>query len=157
MLKKCLDKRSKMTRSGAAACVLPKCQFFEQLQFLVEKTANRPTDSNITVLSELATNHQQQSQRTKVVEMDSSTTRNGICEPKQKKSKTKSKEQDPMEMALLNQLGSINDVIKKSDDEDDEETLYCKSLIPVLKSLPLKKKRLAQLKIRELLFELEFD
>ena len=36
-----------MTRSGAAASSLPKCKYFEQMRFLHENTANRPTESNM--------------------------------------------------------------------------------------------------------------
>ena len=62
-LKKCLDKRQQMSKSGAAASSLPMCKYFEQMRFLHDKTANRPTDSNITPLP---------------VE----STRNDICDPK---------------------------------------------------------------------------
>ena len=143
-----------MTRSGAAASVLPKCKFFEQLQFLVEKTENRPSDSNVSVFSELP---QPKDNKATVIELDSSLTREETGEPKTKKNKRKDYKQDPVDIALLNQLGNINDAMSKCDDMDDEETLYCKSLIPILKGLPMKKKRLAQLKIRELLFEMEFN
>ena len=37
-----------MTRSGAAASSLPQCKYFHQMKFLHEKTANQPTESNIT-------------------------------------------------------------------------------------------------------------
>ena len=37
-----------------------------------------------------------------------------------------------------------------------EDTLYCKSLIPILNGLPLKKKRLAKTKISSLLYDIEF-
>jgi hypothetical protein len=40
-LKKCLDKRQQMTKSGqsgAAASSLPQCKYFEQMKFLHEKT-----------------------------------------------------------------------------------------------------------------------
>ena len=47
-MKKCLDKRQQMTRSGAPASVLPQCKFFEQMRFLHDKTANKPTESNIS-------------------------------------------------------------------------------------------------------------
>ena len=47
-LKKCLDKRQRMTRSGAAASSLPQCKYFHQMKFLHEKTANQPTESNIS-------------------------------------------------------------------------------------------------------------
>jgi hypothetical protein len=38
-----------------------------------------------------------------------------------------------------------------------EDELFCKSLIPMLKGLPLKKKRFAKIKISELLYNIEFD
>ena len=41
--------------------------------------------------------------------------------------------------------------------EDCEDALYCKSLVPIMKALPLKKKRLAKTKIIQLLFDLEFN
>ena len=41
--------------------------------------------------------------------------------------------------------------------EDCEDALYCKSLVPIMKALPLKKKRLAKIKIIQLLFDLEFN
>lgn len=40
---------------------------------------------------------------------------------------------------------------------NDEDSLWCWSLIPQLKALPLKKKRYAKLKISELLYNIEFD
>ena len=46
-LKKCFDKRNRMTRSGAAAATLRKCKFFDQMAFLLEKGANKPTESNL--------------------------------------------------------------------------------------------------------------
>ena len=36
-LKKCLDKRSRLQKSGAAASSLPKCKFFDSMAFLHEK------------------------------------------------------------------------------------------------------------------------
>ena len=36
-LKKCLDKRNRMTRSGAAASNLPKSKFFDQMAFFMKK------------------------------------------------------------------------------------------------------------------------
>ena len=46
-LKKCLDTRSKLTKSGAPASSLPKCNYFEVMRFLHDKTANKPTESNL--------------------------------------------------------------------------------------------------------------
>ena len=41
--------------------------------------------------------------------------------------------------------------------EDYEDALQCKNLVPTMKALPLKKKRLEKIKICQLLFDLEFD
>ena len=44
--KRCLVKRNAMTKSGVAAHTLPKCKFFNQLQFLQEKVSNKESHSN---------------------------------------------------------------------------------------------------------------
>ena len=46
---------------------------------------------------------------------------------------------------------------RESEDCQCEDALYCKSLLPITKALPLKKKRLAKIEISQLLFVLEFD
>ena len=53
-LKKYLDKRNRMTRSGAAASNLPKYKFFDQMAFLHEKSANKPTESNVDTVPDFA-------------------------------------------------------------------------------------------------------
>ncbi len=50
-LKKCLSWRARVTKSGAGAQKLYKCQYFEQLMFLHEKTANKTTESNVTIIT----------------------------------------------------------------------------------------------------------
>ena len=50
-LKKCLDKRKAMSRSGAAASTLPTCKYFEIMRFLHNKTSNLETHSNIVLLN----------------------------------------------------------------------------------------------------------
>ena len=50
MLKKCLDKRNRMPRSCAAAVNLPKCQYFDQMVFLNEKSVNKVTEANLSNL-----------------------------------------------------------------------------------------------------------
>ena len=46
-LKKCLDKRTKMTRSAEAASSLARCKYFAQMSFLYGSVGNRPTESNL--------------------------------------------------------------------------------------------------------------
>lgn len=45
--RKCLAKREKATRSGAAAKKLPTCNFFVELSFLRDTLLNRRTESNL--------------------------------------------------------------------------------------------------------------
>ena len=52
-LKKCLDRRRALTRSGAGAISLPKCKYFDQMVFLHEKSSNKPTDSNLKLTTAL--------------------------------------------------------------------------------------------------------
>jgi len=47
LLKKCLEKRRALSRSGAAASTLPTCKYFEVMRFLHEKTSNLETQSNV--------------------------------------------------------------------------------------------------------------
>ena len=46
---------------------------------------------------------------------------------------------------------------KELTEEDDTDTLFCKSLIPILRQLPAKKNRLERMKIQQTLYNLEFD
>eukprot|EP00795_Rhopilema_esculentum_P009904 gene9904-18502_t len=51
-LKKCMDRRSKLTKSGAAASSLPTCNYYEQILFLVEGVSNYTTESKVESLVE---------------------------------------------------------------------------------------------------------
>ena len=46
-LKKFLDRRSRLTKSGAPTSWWLKCNYFEVMRFLHDKTANKPTESNL--------------------------------------------------------------------------------------------------------------
>ena len=46
-LKKCLDKRKMLTNSGAPASTVPTCKYFEIMRCLHDRSANKPTESNI--------------------------------------------------------------------------------------------------------------
>ena len=46
--RKCLTKREKATRSGAAAKKLPTCNFFAELSFLRDTLLNQRTESNLS-------------------------------------------------------------------------------------------------------------
>ena len=58
----------------------------------------------------------------------------------------------------MKQLSYTNNEIKKLlNESESEDSLYCRSLVPMLEMLPLKKEQLAKNGITELLYELEFD
>ena len=58
----------------------------------------------------------------------------------------------------MQEISNFDTELKKvMNDSQCEDTLYCQSLVPILKTLPLKKKRIAKIKISQLLYELEFD
>ncbi len=67
--------------------------------------------------------------------------------------------QDAFDKAILKELTSTIEEIKNCGNEEKETEvhLYCKSLIPIISALPLRKQRMACMKISQLLFELEFE
>ena len=65
---------------------------------------------------------------------------------------------DETEKQLMKQLSYTNNEIKKLlNESESEDSLYCRSLVPMLEMLPLKKEQLAKNGITQLLYELEFD
>jgi hypothetical protein len=150
-----------MTRSGAPASVFPQCKFFEQMRFLHEKTASKPTESNITpaamevsVVNEgnLATTNTTSSVMKRKADDQP------VIPPLSSRHATKSSRQDAIDLAILKQLDKTDKRIEETKQEvTDEVSLYCKSLIPTIRALPLKKKRMAMIKICQTLFDIEFS
>ena len=48
-------KKCRITRSAAAAINLPKCQYFDMMAFLHEKSVNRVTETNLSQPSMFST------------------------------------------------------------------------------------------------------
>ena len=159
-----------MTRSGAPASVLPQCKFFEQMRFLHEKTANKPTESNISYAAMEASVVGESNS----VEPNPATTSATTSSRETPAAKRKSDDQplipslssrhatksshDAIDLAILKQLDKTDKNIDETKEEaTDEVSLYCKSLIPTIRALPLKKKRMAMIKLRQTLFEIEFS
>lgn len=153
-----------MTRSGAPASVLPQCKFFEQMRFLHEKTANKPTESNITptVMDVSVVNEgnlaNTATTNTTSPAMKRKSDDQPVIPPLSSRHATKSSRQDAIDLAILKQLDKTDKRIEETNEEvTDEVSLYCKSLIPTIRALPLKKKRMAMIKIRQTLFDIEFS
>ena len=152
-LKKCLDRRSKLTKSGAPASSLLKCNYFEVMRFLHDKTANKPTESNLCLPNNTPHVSEKQNYATTITEMS------GENRPGKRKNRNPETTQKVADAELLHQLKKVDAQIEEGqrESEDCEDALYCKSLVPIMKALPLKKKRLAKIKISQLLFDLEFN
>ena len=55
-------------------------------------------------------------------------------------------------------LSKTEFMIKKiMEQTEDEDSLYCRSFIPILKKLSTEKKSLVKIKICQLLFDLQYD
>ncbi|XP_071942983.1 uncharacterized protein [Antedon mediterranea] len=150
-LKKCLNKRNSMIRSGAAATSLPQCKYFEQMRFLHEKTANKPTVSNCQATSSGTTTRHASNEEN----IDPCVSTIPQVPIKRKK------QHDELDTMIINQLETtseaINSLISGSNQQEDEVALYFRSLIPIVSAFDCRRQRLAMVKISQLLFDIEFE
>ena len=83
------------------------------------------------------------------------------CTKKRQRAQQKADERrDNIDLLLVNALSKSENsetAAQSSKDEESSNMLFCKSLVPILESLPPKKNRLARLEIQKLLISLEFD
>lgn len=167
-LKKCLDRRERATKSGVAASRLSKCKFFDQLSFLRDKTSNKPTESNVTIpyLESLDTSNvpsPSSCESDAPLSAEKSTSKRKLLSTEFPNSGNCAKSRAVFAHTVDSMLVKTLQDMNKGENSppvqlgEDEDSLYCRSLIPVFRELPLKKKRLAKLKIDELLYNIEFD
>ena len=150
MLKKCLDKRSHMTRSGVAAVNLPKCQYFDEMAFLHEKSANKVTETNLCQPSTFSTEAlTEENQCFPLSNPCSSNSSNFDTSKKVQKTK---KNAHRFDAAGCTRTITDDEMI----DENDEDYLFCRSLIPVFREFPQREKRRAKIKIMKLIYELQY-
>ena len=161
-----------MQISGAPASSLPKCNFFDQMSFLHDKTINVPSESNVSIpLNEIAFTKETapvQPNESFYIEPETPIASTALSSPSSntnfeipaaKRPREKRKRSDDVTgqtSQILEQIGCRMELRKNQDDEN-EDSLFCRSLKPTLKKLPPKKNKLAKIKISQLLFELEFD
>ena len=70
----------------------------------------------------------------------------------------KKRKVDETEVHLMKQFSDTDKNIETLlTGSESEDSLYCRSLLPMLGMLPLKKKRRAKIRISQLLYELQFD
>ena len=171
---RCLKKISIESKSGSGAAKSPTCQFYEQLLFLKDSISNsKSTSSNFTLsmpvdLTNSVENFDGLLQANdQSLEVESTCQKHKSCSPvdmpSTKKQRTQQKadeRRDNIDLLLVNALSKCDNTetsVRVSNDEENSNLLFCKSLVPILESLPPKKNRLARLEIQKLLIDFEFD
>ena len=136
MLKKCLDKRNRLSRSGAPARELPKCQLFDQMAFLCEMSANKPTESNLPLMIDpLGSPFSEDSV---ITPPSPSSIGEVITEtPIRPSQPSRKRKKESQASALTQSIEECDIMLKKTiEGENDEDSLYCHSLIPIMRELP---------------------
>ena len=155
-LKKCLDRRANMTKSGAAARSLPTCNYFNQMLYLVEGVGNQPTESNL----ENTVRECQAPPSAEYKYVEETSLLEPLCQaPVTKKprfSTSKKLSEPSLESELRQQIASINEYLKETPQKKSEAALFCDSLIPQLESIPEKEFRRTRIKIEQLIFEVMY-
>ena len=160
---KCINNRSKLTRSGAKASKLPTCHFYEVLQFLSvtseEETlpvACNITEGNITPFACSST--------PKSTKCANNTSQSDI-EPIDRKAfnprkrKTNHNQVDETDLVLIKSLENVNNQIQQSREKDEKESsnfLFCKSLIEIMDTLSPEQNMEARIKMQQILFEIKY-
>ena len=146
-----------MTRSGAAAVNLPKYQYFDQMAFLHEKSVNKVTETNLSQPSTFSAKvFTEENQYSPLLSPFSSNRSN--FDTSKKSTKNKKRRTDSMQPdALAQSLQDCDELIKRSlTDENNENYLFCRSLVPMLKKVPQREKRRAKIKTMWLIYELQY-
>ena len=151
-----------MTRSGAAYHSLPRCKYFEQLQFLSDKISNKDTVSNVQgYQSEIDIESPTQSSSSHSSESLSKRKIDTTPVYSTSVKKRKSDSQNQLDLLTLQCLQQTNEMLsqeKCSETEDENsDLLFFKSLLTSMKNLSRKKNRIARKKIMDIIFDLEYD
>ena len=118
-LKKCLDSRSKHTKSGAPALSLPKCNYLEVMRFLHDKTANKPTKSNLCLPTDTPHVSEKQNHTSTITEIS------GENRPGKRKNRNPKTTQKVTDAGLLLQLKKVEAQLEEGqrESEDCEDAL----------------------------------
>ena len=134
------------------------------MAFLHEKSANKPTESNLSPMEAgfvVQADEPQFSMPSPSGSVASSCSATATSSKRIKRKitpHTKKTRTDLSESDLSKSLVDCDELLKKSISEDeDEDSLYNRSLIPIMTELPKKQKRLAKIKISQLLFDFQYS
>ena len=138
-LKKCLDRRENMTKSGVAATSLPTCNYFNQMLYLIKGVGNQPTESNL----ENTVRESQASPPAENKDADETSLPERLCQaPVTKKPRSSTSKK-------LTKPSLESECLKQTPQKKSEAALFCDSLIPQLESLPEKEFPRTRIKISD--------
>lgn len=153
---KCMKKRELLTRSGAGLTNLPHCKYFKELAFLTDVVTNRVTESNLNLPQFQSVDNPEDEE---IINQQEPTSNTPLAKRKRKLRESQDLDNcksvgSPLDNAIASYLQKEN---SQNDGKGDADEMFCRSLIPILSSLPPKKNRKAKVEIQQLLFDIEFD
>ena len=173
--RKCLKRREKATRSGAGRTQLPSCQYYKELQFITDTIANRPTCSNVSPTANpnmfAPPSPSNYSQTYPDFAVDSSLNERSVPSPAtivvpppatvtegpSNKKRKKDMKDDVNSLLMASIKRDLIATESAESNDKDPDTLFCLSLVQDFKELPAPKKRLARVKIMQILCEMHND
>ena len=155
-----------MTRSGCPGTKLPTCDYFIELSFLRDTMTSRKTESNIP--TEATTSKSKQSLTLTAPIVASDNTRSNPVNYDAKTIRSNRKRRSDQIDELL-AISLSNDLIKEKERENDkseehkpvqsqdEDVLFCSSLVTTFQKLKGKKNKMAKMKVMQVLLDFEED
>ena len=148
--RRCIRKREQATRSGAGQKKLPTCDFFGELSFLRDVMTSRKSENNIEVDLTLDDSQINPPAATSA-DLDKGESQPEVTDSKaiQKARKQRSDQiDDLLAISLVTDLSNarkenINTNGKKMQ-QDDQDVLFCSSLVESFKNLEGKKNKLSK-------------
>ena len=154
--RKCIKKREQRTRSGAGSSKLPTCNYFTELSFLTDTLKNKPTDSNLDRAIRFGKeNTTPRSEESSDVDFTPKRTMKRNRDVNRATNNTQQQQPSMLDLAIVETLKSSKKEVSEEPKEKDCNVLFCLSLVDTLKALSPRENSLAELKIQQVLFEIE--
>ena len=180
--RKTLIKREKATRSGAGSKKpLPSCNYFVELSFLTDSMSNRPSTTNVpprlpspigspasTICGEDVADDIQQHIETNITPVstnitpvskrsDVTTRSSDYSNPRKRRSVDADENANLLLVQTLDKHLNQPEQAQVQLQEEDDDRLFCLSLVKTLKGMAPKKNALSRIKVQQVLFDVQFQ
>lgn len=161
--RRCIRKREKMTRSGCAGTKLPTCEYFVELSFLRDIVTGRKTESNvsteITTYGVAASSIPSSTHTITVTDTNSIQSNSSASDAKSTRNARKRRSDQIDELLAISLSNDLKSEKKEEapKKEEDQDALFCSSLIKTFQKLKGKKNKQAKVKVLQVLLEFEDD